>query len=76
MNEPSPSPTLPRGRRIPSIYDTDENGYSHSCSEPSYLCSNWFTGCNAVTDGPVDGRLSFCDECLAELNSLSPNCEA
>ena len=67
---PSSTPTtLPRGRRIPSIYDTDEMGYSHSLLEPQFLCSNWFDGCNALTDGPVDGRLSFCDDCLAELQA-------
>ena len=58
------TPPPPLGRRIPGIYATDVMGHPHNCSDPQFLCSNWFDGCNAVTDGPIDGRLSLCEDCL------------
>jgi hypothetical protein len=58
------APPPPRLRRIPGTYDTDCMGYPHNCSDPGWLCSNWFDGCNHTTNGPENGRLTLCDECL------------
>jgi len=36
-------------------------------SNPEQLCANWRKGCNGVTDGQVDGKLTFCDDCFIDI---------
>jgi hypothetical protein len=46
-------PTRAQVDAVPSAYG----------SNPNTLCANWRKGCNGVTDGPVWGRLTLCNNC-------------
>ena len=36
-------------------------------ADPETLCANFKRGCNGVTNGAVNGRLTLCSDCAADL---------
>ena len=53
-------------KRRPLVPKAEELPGSHCDAEPEYLCANWRQGCNGATDGPSNGRLTYCDYCEAD----------
>ncbi len=51
---------------VPTQKEVDSNAHSHG-AVPETLCANYTVGCNGVTDGPIKGRLSLCDNCKETL---------
>jgi hypothetical protein len=47
---------------IPTSFHPDFMDFLES---PETLCANFRRGCNAVTDGPIEGRLTYCEECAS-----------
>jgi hypothetical protein len=50
---------------IPKQAEVDASSSSEGAT-PETLCANWKRGCNGVTDGPKNGRLTYCDYCADE----------
>ena len=45
----------------PTVQEVDAS--AEAGAEPATLCANWKRGCNGVTDGSENGRLTLCDYC-------------
>lgn len=47
--------------KIPTASEASRHGASGA--DLNKLCANFKHGCNGVTDGPQNGRLTLCDTC-------------